>query len=249
MNHRILLGLLLTAAGMSAQSPSAARDSSVHEVIPRYRYRVIGVYDDRSGEPIEDVDVIDVLSGNSVKTTSTGTASLLFLPDGGGLVRLRKLGYAISTTMVRISPADTNPVTMVLARATELPAVATVDSAPHYISIGLKGFQERMNGSHMGTYLDEKLLLKETGRLLGTVLNAHLPALGQYLKYSGANRVLLSGKCAVYLNGLYLKGQNDLSDFQVESLAAIEYYKSSAAPVQYPGVGECGVVLLWTRER
>lgn len=100
--------------------------------VPSYRLRVLGLFDQTTGEPIEGAEIFDVGSGWSAKTTATGTVSLVFLPDGGGLVRIRKVGYAPLFTKIAISPADTAPITLLLAQVTELPAVITKDSARHF---------------------------------------------------------------------------------------------------------------------
>ncbi len=78
----------ITAVGVAAQTPPA-RDTS-HG--PAYRARVLGLFDQATGQPIAGADVFDVSSGWSAQTTVTGTVSLIFLPDGGGLVRIRKVG-------------------------------------------------------------------------------------------------------------------------------------------------------------
>jgi hypothetical protein len=84
--------------------------------LPRYRFRVVGVFDGDTGDPLPNVDVIDTLSGTSAKTTGTGTASLFFLPVGSSGVRLHLNGYRDTTLSVTISPTDTVPLTLVLSR-------------------------------------------------------------------------------------------------------------------------------------
>ncbi len=140
------------------------------DTVPRYRGRVLGVFDQTSGEPIDGVRVLDILNGNSALTTRTGTVSLDFLPDGGSLVRLQKIGYAAQTLTVRISPADTTPLTIMLTRVAELPKVVTRDSATTYISPNLRGFQERMK-TEDGYFIDEATLRKNEGRQLASVLS------------------------------------------------------------------------------
>lgn len=50
-------------------------------------------------------------------TTSTGTASLAFLPDGASALHITKPGYLPQRLEVSISPRDTIPITLVLVRA------------------------------------------------------------------------------------------------------------------------------------
>ena len=84
-----------------------------------YRGRVLGLFDQTTGQPIQGAEVFDVSTGWSAKTTATGTLSLIFLPDGGGIVRIKKIGYAPHFMHIAISPADTTPITLLLERLTE----------------------------------------------------------------------------------------------------------------------------------
>src|ERR1051326_2223615 len=127
---------------LSAQAP--ARDTTATPKGYAYRYRFLGVYDAATGDPGEGAEVIDVLNGNKALTTKTGTVSLVFLPDGGSLVRIRKVGYEVQTLTVPISPADTAPVTIVLAHAQTLQTVVVKDTGSKYIGGGLRSFEERM---------------------------------------------------------------------------------------------------------
>src|SRR4051812_38949039 len=77
-----------------------------------YRHRALGVYDRATGDPIEGAGVIYVATGTIAQTTATGTVDLVFLPEGGALVRVRKLGYHPLEQFIRISQADTSPVTI-----------------------------------------------------------------------------------------------------------------------------------------
>src|SRR5579884_750945 len=111
MSVMSLVAVLLVVASVvtvPAQTPKAAASGQKSLA---YRYRILGVYDEQSGEPIEGVEVADVFNGNKALTTKTGTVSLFFLPEGGAIVRIRKVGYAVQTLPVSISPADTIPIT------------------------------------------------------------------------------------------------------------------------------------------
>src|SRR5215467_12679729 len=132
--------LFVAALGRAAAQSPPAHDTTRSLA---YRNRLLGLFDQAPGEPIEGAEVFDVSTGWSAKTTATGTVSLVFLPDGGDLVRIRKVGYAPVFTKITISPKDTAPITMLLARVAELPAVVTRDTARHYISGNVNAFEER----------------------------------------------------------------------------------------------------------
>ena len=240
--------------------------------------RILGVFDETSGDPMVGAEVMDMLTGTSALTTATGTVSLSFLAPGGSLVRVRKVGYAVQTMMVQLSPSDTAPITIVLKRITELPAVVTRDSAPHYLSSRLRQFEERRAGATSGYFIDEKTLRKEDGRPLGNVLLSRAPGV-QVKQLSGSAMFLLrSPRCSnggqpdVYLDGVAVphlpdirwpgstrtRNQSDtrdipidLSQFQVSELAGVEYYPDNALiPAQFSRTAAgCGALMLWTRER
>src|SRR5439155_18142721 len=89
------------AAVASAQEPTST--------VPAYRHRLLGVYDVATGEPIEGAEVTDLKSGTKALTTKTGTVSLVFLPDGGSQIRVRKLGYKPGRQFASISRTDPVP--------------------------------------------------------------------------------------------------------------------------------------------
>ncbi|HXT18370.1 MAG TPA: hypothetical protein VN706_22260 [Gemmatimonadaceae bacterium] len=206
--------VVVTSAASLAQTPSQPSAQASATRVPAYRLRLLGVFDEASGDPVDSVKVTDVVTGMSSQTTKTGTVALVFLPDGGSLVRLQKLGYEVQTLLVAISPSDTTPVTVVLRRVTQLGAVVTkADSAPHYLSIGLRGFEERRK-TESGYFVDEKVLRANEGRPLANVLASRAPGFKvvQNPKGYASSAILLlkSPRCAsggppqVYLDGVPL---------------------------------------------
>jgi hypothetical protein len=243
-----------------AQSPAST--------VPAYRGRILGVFDAQTGDPIEGADISDVLNKNSSVTTKTGTVSLVFLPDGGTLVRIRKIGYETQTMMVAISPADTVPLTVLMARSAQtLPTVVTRDSAPPPRSMRLRDFVERMNAGAGGRFISEADLRKNDGKTNMTNMIRRLSGLQVQCGKPGGQRpmdcwaitrraqsrmAIMGGECAVdlYMDGVPYS-DNDLNKLKVEEFAGVEYYAGGASiPIQYNKTGSsCGVLLLWTRER
>jgi hypothetical protein len=251
---------LLSAACLAGLAASAAGAQTA-----AYRQRILGVFDAQSGEPLEGVEVSDLLTNTSALTTKTGTVTLAFLPEGGTLVRIRKIGYTSTTMMVAISPADTVPITVLLATTAQtLPTVVTNDSAPRYVSARLRQFEERRSRG-VGHFITEDELRKNDSHLLRDVVR-RLPGLQIKCISKGVKRgecyatsfrqqsarVSLGGECPVkvYIDGASI-GDNDLSKLDVNHFAGIEYYSGgSTIPPQYNTTdSSCGVMLLWTRER
>jgi hypothetical protein len=97
--HAVAIAACLSlGARLDAQSPSM-RDSTRHA-----KALVLGVYDGKSGAPLEDVEVIDVLTGDHVRTSNTGTAPLQWVSSVSDSVaiHIRKLGYRAPCSSSRV---------------------------------------------------------------------------------------------------------------------------------------------------
>ncbi len=268
----LTLPLTLTVARVAAAQQPA--DSQSRAAAPTYRFRMLGVYDDATGKPVDSVRVTDVLSGTFAMTGDAGIVSLFFLPEGVSLVRIQKLGYEVQMHPVTIGPGDTLPITLVVRRVTQLDKVVTTAAgAPTYISPGLRGFMERKKIEN-GYFLDEHDLRRNDGRPLGNVLKMK-PAVNIVYASGSAMYLMKSPRCTnggppqVYLDGVQLGGDPppppprgskvqstavmpfDLSQFQVSELAAVEWYPGGEmVPIQFAHTSErCGALMLWTRER
>ena len=104
------------AARELARMDSAATVASHTTTLDPFRHRLLGLFDSASGEPLPGVDVVDSTSGSWVRTSETGIVSLAFLPPGASTVRLRRAGVPDTLIHVTISPRDTTPITLTLAR-------------------------------------------------------------------------------------------------------------------------------------
>ena len=106
--------VLDAGASLSNDVNPPREDGAVSAVDVAFRSRVLGVFDEATGDPIAGAEVADSTSGTFALTTSTGTVSLVFLPTGVSTVRIRKTGYAELRLPITISPRDTMPVTLLL---------------------------------------------------------------------------------------------------------------------------------------
>lgn len=254
----------LTCQLASAWTGAAHAQATQTSKPAAYRSRVLGLFDTMSGEPIADAQVLDIATGWSAKTTVTGTVALVFLADGGSIVRIRKVGYAPLTVAIAISPKDTTPLTLAMTKVTELPAVVTRDTARHFISPALNAFDERARNHVTGYFVTDSTLRKEESRTVGNVLRSHFP--GALLRDGPGGATFLAGtmRCSggaspeVYLDGVSVNVASDkhqklfdLNSLSVTDLAGIEFYPSTdELPIQFPHTTlGCGALLLWTRER
>ena len=265
----LVAGFATTAAQQQQNKPATDTAAARHAAAAdqRYRYRLLGVYDDASGEPIQGAEVRDMLTGLSSPTSATGTVSLFFLPDSGSLIHIRKIGYDPQTLTVAITPKDTAPVTVALHKsAQELPTVkVTGKAAPMYRSWRLQGAQDRINEHAGGYYIDESTMRKLDNETLKEALEPHMPGMMSSQGAHGETYLVSSrhpcantmGGCrnpncfvAVYIDGiLSTQVPTDFNRLSPQDYAIAEFYSSpESTPAEF-GQSSCGTLLLWTRER
>lgn len=235
--------LLLSAAADAQSRPSAPGRAAPG------RGRLIGIFENESGRPLEDVEVTDIFNDVTFRTNELGLLSLAFLPDGRSIVRVRKFGFASQQVFVTISPKDTSPITLAMNRLIELAAVIITDSATKHTSPLLRDFEERRRGG-VGHFLVESQLRKEDGRRLGDVLArfAGLTVNGR----DGSIRSMRGG-CVpdVYIDGVRApRGSPGVGNLEVNHFAGIEFYSTGEIPIRFNVMSNgCGGLLLWTRDR
>ena len=259
-NHRL--------AAQASGAAVTAGDTSA------YRHRLLGLFDERSGDPIAAAEVRDLYTGTTAVTTATGTVSLEFLPVGRTLIGVRKLGYLPRTLLVTISPRDTAALTLLLTpQATVLPTVTTTDSALSRLPPMLRAFEERRK-TGLGRYIDEAHLRANDGHQMSTVL-ATLPGLrvqsGRVVGTHGTSAGPVIGSAGrpcyatIYQDGAMIyqdafqlrvppgdrQPPPDFRRLNADEYSAVEYY---ASPAEYPPWisptdNACGVLLLWSRSR
>lgn len=245
------VALAFAAASAGAQAPSAAS-------LPSYRLRVLGVFDSQSGSPIEGVEVTDAFSHTVAVTTKTGTVSLAFLPEGGSMLRIQKIGFKPVTQVVVISPADTVAITVLMeAAAQSLPAVVTKDSATTFLSPGMRAFEERRKAG-FGRFITEAELRKNENRSLTNIVRQTGTGVSctrrTPIRCFAVNTRVGGSGCSldVYYDGTLVNDDfRDLEQIRTDQIGAVEIYASTATvPAEYNKTGKgCGVMLLWSRFR
>jgi hypothetical protein len=240
--------LVVTTSVATAQAPGSTRP-------PAYRTRILGVFDSQSGEPLEGVEVIDAFAHVTAVTTKTGTVSLAFLPEGGSMLRIQKIGYKPVTQIVEISPADSVPITVLMQAVTQtLPTVVTKDSAPTFLPPALREFEQRRKAG-FGRFITEAELRKNDSRTMTNVVRQAGAAVSCSRRTpiqcfvvsarSGGSGCSLD----VYLDGvLQTQGSpafdgRDLEKIRVDQIGAVEIYEYNRTSK------DCGVMLLWSRYR
>jgi hypothetical protein len=248
-----LAGLVSTPAARG-QAPAS---------LPAYRARILGVFNSQTGEPIEGVDVVDLYAHVTAVTTRTGTVSLAFLPEGGSMLRIQKIGFKPVTQVVVISPVDTVPITVLMdATVTTLPTVVTKDSAPVFLPPAMRAFEERRKAG-FGRFITEAELRKNDSRTMTNVVRQSGAPVScsrrSPIQCFVVNARSGGSGCAldVYVDGVLQPSGSpafdgrDLEKIRVDEIGAVEIYAGTAnVPAEYNRTSkDCGVMLLWTRYR
>ena len=92
--------------------------------------RVLGVFDDASGQPVVGAEVVDLATKSKTMTSESGVATLAFLSSGTTVLQVRKVGYKDKMLTVVVSPNDTASLTVLLKPVAQaLPTVVTKGTA------------------------------------------------------------------------------------------------------------------------
>jgi hypothetical protein len=109
--------LARAAHDSAGAAPPPPHDSA--GTLPTYRYRLLGVFDQSTGDPIAGARVTEAKTGDYVTTTATGTVSLIFLPEGSSQLKITRTGYQELDLTVDIGPNAPNGLTLVMKKAPE----------------------------------------------------------------------------------------------------------------------------------
>lgn len=226
----ILPAWVSAAVAQKDSAATAARPAASSAV--KVRVRVLGVFDEESGAPIEGADVSDIGTGITSRTTKTGTVGIFMADTTGTLLRIKKVGYQASTLVLGTNLTDTIPVTAMMIRAGHtLAPVITIGSRTIRLAAGdtvsallRSGFYERREtgGAPWGAFI--------TGdKIAGTTVVTNARFFGRPIcesnLYVDGVRMVVPRR-----SGRFLKEGIDafINPFDV---AGIETYKTGDAPI------------------
>lgn len=265
-----------TGTKVDSIPPAGAATPTVKRAATSAR-RILGVFDDDSGSPIGDADVVDLIAGTVAHTESHGLVELskFHNQNDSAAVQIRKIGYADTSLIIMVGQADTVPLQVNLRHATALETMITNATAtPTLEGRQLQEFEEHKK-TGVGHFMDGAELRKSVdNHSFVNYLASHFPSLNVTQKAKASDPTYLSSgrggcsgpamKCgastsacliAMYIDGvaLYVPGRGmqvpDLVDYRSEDFAAVEWYPGAGSvPAKYSTTGAtCGVLLLWRK--
>ena len=263
------LALLLSAwsIALQAQAPPPGAD----------RLLSVRVRDSVSQAALANVGLFRENSGQPVVTDSSGLARLRVPIAGGAHIVARRVGFTPKELLVGSSSTD-DSLTLWLVPVTGAQALPTVAvrSPASAAEARYADFERRRKSGRTGIFITADELRQHDTSLLTDIFRRYpgirvVDSLGvKFLASSrGLKPVFTPSRVAerpdakesdlapcilrVMMDGVSLSDGIDIGVFQVRELQAVEVYVGPAStPVEFAGMirnSQCGVVMLWTRNR
>ena len=187
-----------------------------------------------------------------VVTGANGRFRILSLPAGSSILVVRHLGYAATTTALRVTEGDTLRMSFALERVAS--ALDTVLVAGRRLSPRMAEFEDRRSRG-FGQFMTRDQIEKRNGVFTADLIRTFqsvsiVTPRGRRFDQVAFN--IRSGcPFKLFLDGIALSSSN-LADLPTpRDLAGIEVYSGAATiPLQDKSTGGsfCGVILFWTRD-
>lgn len=218
------------------------------------RGRLLGVYDEETGEAIAGAVVTDAVTGDHAVTTRTGTVSLWFVKAQGSIVQVRKLGYEPWSSIV--DPTAPAPITVTLKRVTTLVPVVTTSAHDMVKDAGTRdGMEARCENPHV-TCTREVELARSPSRMLGDFVAKATGVVGPGLLMHATTGGLC--KPTYFVDGLVWNrkeppitppnGIPAVGVYSTSEVVAIEVYETGVLrPLRFSGDPKCGAIVIWTK--
>jgi hypothetical protein len=224
---------------------------------------------------IENAQILIPQLHVAIRTDSAGAFRIDHLAGGSYVVIARAMGYTEHRDTVAVDSSDATLHVFSLSRhAVALDSVHTSSDRSEYFSPSLKAFEKRRTSGSGGFFISEQQMRKYDNQRLTDALMPNIPGIRLVQNGSGSSvaplRVSRGGvftmskgqACfsTVYLDGVRLydaivatrsRGMMppNLEDFSVRDLAGVEYYPGDATSPPQFHQSNCGLLLLWTREK
>jgi hypothetical protein len=258
------LGTLYAVSAMQATGGAVTEIRHAGSVLfsaPRTVGRILGVFDDATGQPLQGAEVIDVEANTKAITSVSGAVSLEFLGADSSVVQIRKIGYY--TQMIPVAaPADTVPITVVLKPLVQtLPKVVTTAATPPSRQMAEFEDRRRIGNGHYLTAADiDRIFSSDIAIVLARVPSLHVsggPGGWTIAMRGGVGignpRVSASNLCAptLFVDGV----RSTMGDVRraiplMSDIKGIEVYtQSEIMPpgFDYSSMTGCGSIIIWSR--
>ncbi|HEX4682426.1 MAG TPA: carboxypeptidase regulatory-like domain-containing protein [Gemmatimonadaceae bacterium] len=223
--------------------------------------------------PLDNAEVSLPQIGRLAVTDADGRFQIGAVKPGTYVAQVRRIGYAQATDSLTLSARARLTRSFTLKQASVLDTVRTLASTSHYVSANLRDFEERSRAGQ-GRFIADSELRRHDDERTADVLRTLVPGLRIQNAASGAivmssrdgrsSKLALEGgsqaRCftTIYLDGILLydiessprnQPPPNINDYPVNSLTGIEFHaEQGTLPVRFK-TGECGTLLLWSRER
>lgn len=216
---------------------------------------------------IDGAEVTFEEARRSARTAPDGNFLLNGLAPGEYHVNVRRLGYGPITGKVTLSANDT--VSWHFDMVPENVELSRVNVTAPDDRVQLREFTRRRETTN-GRFLTEKEITESGGRNLGNLVLSKIPGFQVVQHPNGAGTALAARRTsipdasgrngcytAIWVNGdLFYSSEKSampvpaLEDFNLQEIAAAEFYRASEVPpeLQFRS-GNCGVAMLWMQIR
>ncbi|HKP14820.1 MAG TPA: carboxypeptidase-like regulatory domain-containing protein, partial [Gemmatimonadaceae bacterium] len=235
----------------AAATPSDARtgkDSPREEVLLKGTASVAGIVRTTSGAPLPGAEVRVRHAESSTLTDAYGRFVLGDLPAGTQLLLVRRLGYALAEHVLDLRSDRRLEVIVRMTRAVELDSVRVLASRAK-----LAEFEYNRKTNLQGRFMT----LADIQRTKAKKTSELIPLLGGYVMMGRGRRVPMREtdydppgthpcrEANVVIDGVDGQAVDDVLPVQI---AGIELYKNAAAaPLEYAGRANCGLIVIWLR--
>ena len=207
------------------------------------------VTDGETGRPIEGAEIASLGAGSTI-TDQRGRFAFDEVPMGLMDIRVRMLGYAERAESIAIEAGRTSVVQMDMA-------ADPIELEPISVEVRSRFLERRGVYRRMERGVAQRVVTREgIDRLQSPRLSDSLRRAGLNVVRAGKRAVLLGrGRCAlrIYLDGIRMQpdieGSVDIDQIPPDWVELAEVYTGIASvPPEY-AEADCGVVLIWTRQR